>query len=868
MISCLKINLVCFSWIFLACPSYGQAEKPKQLLPEDYAKWSSLYDLKISDKGNWCSYRLSYESGKDTLYAKSTLHERTYAISQGNDGVFNGDEWFGCLADNKFMLLNLETGKRNSFDNATSFTFAGNGHFVLIYTDNDGKQELIVRNLAKGDEMRISGADWYAVSPDSKFVAVAVTEKANAKVVVVPLGEIALTDTVITSAKENYSTIVWQDSSASFAFAGFPNQSKQACSIWLYRLTQKKLFGLDTRTAANWERDRFPSCNTNSSIAISRDGKRVFFTAIKKPTDKPSKDAVEIWNAQDKDLWHYRMRGWNNSGKEAVWTPETGVFSIIGTDGQITGKTSADQKYMLTYDTTPYKPSVKQVPDRDIYITNLVSGEMSLLLKKQFGEYGEMNMSPDGRFVCYFKENSWWSYDTFEKKHRDLTSNIVTGFSEPYFQTPMVPIPFGLAAWTNEGKSVLLYDAYDIWEVSLEGKLARRLTKGREEKIVYRISEAMFSDSNTSSVKFARSQIIDGRKDIIIEGNKTDGSSSGFYCLSLMGKIRCFFRNTGQNSKAVLSKNGQLAFISEDYSRPPKITTVHIATANSRIVYQSNPQHHLYNWGKSELLNFRNERGEKRTAVLFYPFNYDPAKQYPMVVKVYEDLMYTLHKYVNPSLQNGDGYNTTTFTGNGYFVLHPNIVYENGDRGLSATKCIVEAVDAAIGHAPIDKKGIGLIGHSFGGYETFFTVTQTNIFAAAVAGAGVSDITASYLSMGWNFSRPETWRFEYDQGGMGKSLFDSPGSYRDNSGITYADRVTTPLLSWTGANDPEVDPSQSMEFYMALRRLGKEHIMLRYPDEGHSLLKPENEFDLSTRIMQWFDHYLKGKEKPDWCNSQ
>jgi len=865
----MKINLVIIlSLIFSTCPSYGQVQKTKQLLPEDYVLWSTINELGISDNGDWCSYQLSYSTGNDTLFAKSTARNKMYAFANGTDGSFSGNRWFGCLANDKVTLLNLETGKIESFRSADRYAFAENGQYLIMHIEKPGQQSLIIRNLISGQESQIMDADKFAVSPNSKLVAVVVKGKEGNEVLNIRLDSQVMISTVIKSAYESYQTLVWQDNSASFAFSSMTTGSSQAVSISLYKTIGNKLFTFDTRTERQWEQSRVLSCNTTSSIAISDDGERVFFTSMKKVTDMPSGNSVEIWNAADKDLWHYRMRGWNHSGQEFVWWPEKGTISMIGTDGQITGKVSGDQKYFLTYDPAPYKPSFKFTPDLDIYITELQSGKISLFLEKQFGEFEDMEMSPDGRYICYYKEGNWWAYDILQKRHHTLTDHIVPEFAGPYLQMPGVALPYGLAAWTSDKKSVLLYDAFDIWEIALEGNRARRLTRGREEKKVYRISAATFENHSENSVKFNRIASVDFRKGIILEGNKSDGSSNGFYSLSGNGSIRSLIFGKEQLTKPIKSKNGELVFVREDYNCPPEIVKVSIASEISKTVYRSNPQHDHYGWGRSELVTFRNEKGEERSAVLFYPFDYDPLKKYPMVVKVYEDLMNTLHRYINPSLNNDDGYNTTNLTSNGYFVLHPNIVYVHGARGISAANCIVDAAEAVIRYASIDRSRIGIIGHSFGGYETFFTITQTRLFAAAVAGAGISDISTSYLSMGWNFSRPETWRFEYEQGGMGIPLYESPGSYRDNSGITYADRVQTPLLSWTGANDPEVDPSQSMEFYMAMRRLQKDHIMIRYPNEGHSLLKPENEIDLTVKIMQWFDHYLKGREKPAWCEVQ
>lgn len=153
----------------------------------------------------------------------------------------------------------------------------------------------------------------------------------------------------------------------------------------------------------------------------------------------------------------------------------------------------------------------------------------------------------------------------------------------------------------------------------------------------------------------------------------------------------------------------------------------------------------------------------------------------------------------------------------------------------------------------------GLYGHSFGGYETNFIISQTNIFAAAVSGAGVSDIISMYFNISRNaYFQTDMWRFENQQFRIGKSLYDDKEAYVSNSPIMHAENVKTPLLLWAGKNDRIIPWNQSITYYLALRKLGVITEMLVYPDEDHSLEKPDNQKDLSRRMMAWFDHLLKG----------
>jgi len=158
----------------------------------------------------------------------------------------------------------------------------------------------------------------------------------------------------------------------------------------------------------------------------------------------------------------------------------------------------------------------------------------------------------------------------------------------------------------------------------------------------------------------------------------------------------------------------------------------------------------------------------------------------------------------------------------------------------------------------------GLNGHSFGGYESYLIATQTNRFATVVAGNGWTDLVSASLYLGPTLNIPDFYRAEYDQLRIGKSLFEDMNAYLDNSPVLLAQKVTTPVLGWVGKEDRHVNALQGQEFYFALRRLGKEEVLLRYNDEGHNLYNNKSQEDLTLRIQQWFDRYLKNGPIKDW----
>lgn len=228
-----------------------------------------------------------------------------------------------------------------------------------------------------------------------------------------------------------------------------------------------------------------------------------------------------------------------------------------------------------------------------------------------------------------------------------------------------------------------------------------------------------------------------------------------------------------------------------------------------------------------------------------------------MLVYIYSRQSKYFHEYNNPTLYSTVGFSPTNYTSDGYFVLYPDIAYVLGEPGESALNCVEAAISMVEKMGMVDSNKMGIIGHSFGGFEVDYIITQTNRFAAAVSGAAVTDFTSSYLSINLYSGYSNAWRYETQQYRMGKSLFENQEQYLNNSPVLLASKITTPLLSWSGKEDTSVDWHQNLELHLAMRKLKKTNQFLVYPGQDHTLSNPESQKDLTTRIKKWFDYYLK-----------
>jgi dipeptidyl aminopeptidase/acylaminoacyl peptidase len=281
-----------------------------------------------------------------------------------------------------------------------------------------------------------------------------------------------------------------------------------------------------------------------------------------------------------------------------------------------------------------------------------------------------------------------------------------------------------------------------------------------------------------------------------------------------------------------------------------------------RKLTNTNPQQKDYYWAGTELITYENKNGVTLQGSLMYPANYEAGKKYPMIVWIYEKLSQGLHDYTLAS--NRSAYNKRVWSSMGFFYYEPDIVYRIGEPGLSAVECVVPAVEAVIKKGVVDPQKIGLMGHSWGAYQTAFIITQTNLFSAAVAGAPLINMISMYSSVYWNTGSTNQVIFETSQGRLPNPYWEDWDAYVRNSPLFNAQNINTPFLVAFGDNDGAVDWNQGVEMYNAMRRRQKEFVMLVYDGENHSLSKKEDQIDYAKRVQDWFKHYLLGEPAEDW----
>jgi dipeptidyl aminopeptidase/acylaminoacyl peptidase len=280
-------------------------------------------------------------------------------------------------------------------------------------------------------------------------------------------------------------------------------------------------------------------------------------------------------------------------------------------------------------------------------------------------------------------------------------------------------------------------------------------------------------------------------------------------------------------------------------------------------ISDANPQQKDFLWGSVELMTWTSADGNELDGLLYKPENFNQDSTYPMIIYFYERYSNKLHAHYTPKPSRST-VNFTYYASNGYLVFVPDIIYETGFPGQGAYNSVVSGAIHLMENPWLDKAHIGIQGQSWGGYQVAYLVTQTNMFAAAMAGAPVSNMTSAYGGIRWGSGMSRMFQYEGSQSRIGGTLWEKPWRYIENSPIFFADKVETPLLIMHNDEDGAVPWYQGIELFVALRRLNKPVWMLTYNGAPHNLKRRADCKDLSIRMQQFFDHYLKGAAAPFW----
>jgi dipeptidyl aminopeptidase/acylaminoacyl peptidase len=729
----------------------------------------------------------------------------------------------------------------------------------------DNGHDLIVRNLASGQEIAIALVSDFAWSKDGSWLAYAVSSSKAEEDGAFARRMSDGTVVPLLKGKGNYKSLTFDESSAQLAFLS--DQAEYDKDVSPYRIYYWKpgeAAASELVTTATRGMPQGMVVSDQGGLRFSRDGQRLFLgtappAAPPAAEGAPSPRAVDLWHWQDpllQPMQRVRVQQERNRNYRAVVHLSDKRLVQLATPDFPTVAQGEDPLRAVATSELAYRQEMSwDATYSDVALVDLKTGQRQPVLRHF---RGTATMSPGGKYLLYFDEGEadWFTFRIADGAKVNLTGKLNLNFWREDHDTPNLPPAYGSAGWTKNDASVLVYDKYDIWEIKPDGTGARMITggDGRKNRIVYRYRTLD-----------AEERAIPTDKPLLLSANDDQTESSGFYRAAYNGsaapqKLIAVDKAFGTLIKA--RDADRLAFTQARFDEFPDLWISDSSFRDMKKISNGNPQQAEYVWGKAELMPYTNADGKQLRAILVKPDNFDPAKKYPLMVYIYEELSEGLHTYRSPN--PGTSINLTRYASNGYIVLMPDIVYDTGYPGESAEKCVIPAVATVVAQGYVDPKRIGIQGHSWGGYQITHLITRTNLFAAVEAGASVSNMISAYGGIRWGTGMSRAFQYEKSQSRIGAPPWDAPLQFIENSPIFWVEKVHTPYLTIHNDEDDAVPWYQGIEFFSAMRRLGKEAYMFVYNGEPHGLRQRDNQKHWTVHMDEFFDHFLLGKPKPEW----
>jgi acetyl esterase/lipase len=894
----------------------------------DYGKWEVLAPGVgrggLSPDGRFIAYAINRSNRNNDLVIATLADGAKKVIPFGTGPVFSLDSKWVAYAigaseaeqeklradakpvQNKLGLLHLATGETITVDAIESFAFSPDGGYLAIRPygpdapgsgagavaggagarggarggDSSAAAEdrpgtaLIVRDLASGRETAFGNVSQFAWqdADAAHLLAFAISAQGKSGNAVQLFDPDTGVLRVLDSSPSVYTGLAWRKDSADLAALRAKADDKKDGSIYTLLAWSDVSRAPKLRAYDPLADKAFPAGMRTVSArrpSWSDDGRTVF-VGIAKWDDKlesPGRAArggagdeastIEIWHAKDIVVMPKQKIDAPSDRRRsllAAWHIESGTFVPLAKDlsnEMVTPIRRSGFGYVAEWSAYAMNRTIGR-PAADLSLVDLATGARTPLrstINERFVQAG-----PSGKCLLFIEGDQYWTINLATRAITNITRTLPTSFidRESDQTSPQKP-PFGVAGWTKDDGAVLLNDKYDVWLIASDGSKSERLTGGAAEQVRHRLVRLDPDE-----------EWIDVSKPIYFSMVGEWTKKSGYARREPSGAVtRLVWMDKGVASLAKAKQAGVYAYVVQDYDDSPDLFVGGGDLTDAKAVTATNAFQSDYAWGRSELLDYKTPGGRRLQASLHYPAGYEPGRKYPMIVYNYELLSQSVHRYVAPS--DREYYNISVFTSHGYVVLQPDIVFTPRKPGPSVIECVTAGVNKVIQMGLVDPKRVGVIGHSMGGYNTSILATRTNgVFAAAVAGAAMTDLVSYYGDHHWSSGIAETDHIETGQERMVLPLYEDLQGYIESSAVFNVHNMTVPLLLEVGDSDGTVAWHQGIELYNIARRAKKQVVMLAYIGEDHGLRQKKNQADYQRRILAWFGHYLKGEPAERW----
>ena len=842
--------------IFTVKPFYKdiKAVKDKKLKKDKLAK-DSLYLVNLSTNkiekiANVKSYKAPFKGGSFVAYLLENLKEKSTDSPKDDDKDEAKDDDAKNTKPSELVVINLATGQKQSFQNVVKYQFSENGKQLAFVTQKP-EEKKDPKDKEKDKPKDKSKPKKYALQ----------------SVNLVNLENFAVNK--LLEEEGDFAQLTFDKSATQFALTGTTSAENDLVKDYnLYYFSKNK------KAVLNQKSPKMPKdwvISENQAPNFSKNGKQFYFGVAPKPIAKDTAliandhAILDVWSYKDDYLKTIQLKNLNKDLKKSydavLQTEKPELLTALS-------HPKMDSIAIINEGNAPFSLGISNNDSRaesqwtgaekkNYYIVNNLTGEATEFLKNL---NGRIYPSPLGKFMVYFnrEDGNWYAYNVDKKSTTQLNKGLAVKFTDEEFDMPDYPNSYGLEGFTDKDFSVIIKDRYDLWEFFLDGKTApKNITNGfgRKNKIsfdTYQLDKDIRSfNRNAEMYLFAFNE--ENKQSGIF---KTKISSAKNPELLQLGDFYGY-RNL------VKAKNAEVySYTKETYQEAPNVYISDDFKTENKIS-EINPQQSQYNWGTTELISWTTPKGYQSKGILYKPEDFDPNKKYPMIVYFYEKLSDGLNRYIAPA-PTPSRLNIPYFVSNGYLVFTPDISYEDGHPGKSAVEFINSGVEYLKKNSWVNGKKIGIQGQSWGGYQVSYLITQNDMYAAAWAGAPVVNMTSAYGGIRWSTGMNRQFQYEKSQSRIGKTLWEAPELYLENSPLFHLDKVTTPVVIMSNDKDGAVPWYQGIEMFTALRRLDKKVWLLNYNNDDHNLTKRQNKKDIQIREQQFFDYYLKDAKAPVW----
>ena len=861
----------------------------KALTPQDLQAWKRITTRVISDDGQWVGAVFTPWRGDAEVQVFSSAGKQVRTYSPAGEVKFSASSNYALIKKvpalalidslklkktkknrmpmDELVIRNLKSGSEWTIDSLKGYRLAEEGEW-LAYQRTRKDSSLVVASLDGTKKYVLPSASVYGFAKEKAALYFVTKDTVKGKPGMYVWRAEAPQPVLVKEGKGVFVQPAFDKAGNKLAFLYTDNKKEKdyTLSLWISEN------GGESRELINRTTVGLPNgwvLSPNQPLNFSDDASRLFLGTAPAPLQKDTtilaenRPNVQVWNWDEPvqyTVQNYNVkRDLKKSYAAVYWMNNNKLIQISDEElpnSQLPVKGMGDWAIIST--SKPYSVSSmwEGRTRSDYYKVSLATGERTLIAKADYTSY---RLSPAAKYASSYSQpdSCWYAINLADNRKIRLTTPQSFPAWDEESDYPDYPRPHGSAGWTKDDSAILIYDRYDIWSFDPEGKKAPvKLTKnGRDSKVAYR------------RINLDREQeYVDLSKPVMMAGFNEKDKTTGIYRAKLSASENPTLLVGGSyNFGNVVKAKGADKYIytRENYEVFPDIWATDASFKKSVQLTQGIRQQEPYIWGTAELISWTSLDGKALEGVIYKPANFDPNKKYPMIVNFYERNSETLHAYHMPEAHRST-IDYSMYLSNGYIVFNPDVRYRDGYPGESCYNCVMPGISEVLSRGYVDAKRIGAQGHSWGGYQVAYLATRTGLFAAIESGAPVVNMFSAYGGIRWGSGLARSFQYEHTQSRLGATPWSDPRRYYENSPLFLMDKVVTPILIMHNDQDGHVPWYQGIEYFVALKRLGKPAWMLNYTGEPHWPTKTPNKLDFQIRMKHFFDHFLKGEPMPKW----